>query len=339
MGWEQQGRQYHAWFGSGTSDPTEAAARPPSQAEEVAQMVQGIAAALPPRRQADFENYLASGGGAALARAIPVWASAASLEPARFRALLAGPGLSEAAAASLQEAGRAFADIPGQAGMTAAAGHLAHAIGSDRSPDWRFNFAGAVGDAVYAGANDLLPPEPKPTAPAPVKTLVVASATAATVPIMVRTLGPELAKAVARLGAPGVAAAVIIAGVVYVLDQYLDAPSSTIVEASVPVPPPVEGETPADVLKPGGKNVGAPGDNSKVRVLPGGEDGARELFDRLTKGGTDVTPPTYPGKFVQMPDGSRFGYREKSTSGPPTIDVEAEGVGREKLKFPEGGKP
>lgn len=192
-------------------------------------MVQMTAAALPARRQSSFEDYLASGGGSSLAKAIPVWASAAALEPARFPALLARPGMSEAATASLQEVGRAFSAIPGQVGIEAAAGHVAHVTGSDGSQDWRYNFAGAVGDAVYAGANDLLPPEPVPAAPAPVKTLVVASATAAALSAVVRTLGPELAKTVARLGGAGVLAAVVIGGAVYVLGEHSEAPPATIV--------------------------------------------------------------------------------------------------------------
>ena len=102
----------------------------------------------------------------------------------------------------------------------------------------------------------------------------------------------------------------------------------------MPVPPPVEGETPADVLKPGGQNVGAPGENSGVRVLPGGENESRELFDRLTKGGTDITRPGHIGKVIRMPDGSVISYRPRSRSGPPTIDVNVPGLNIRKLKFP-----
>lgn len=108
-----------------------------------------------------------------------------------------------------------------------------------------------------------------------------------------------------------------------------------IVENAVPVPPPKEGETPADVLKPGGRLVGQAGSSDKVRELPGGQPAADELFDRLTKGGTDITPPRYPGKRVRLPNGDVIGYRPKSTSGPPTIDVDVAGVGIDKIIFPE----
>lgn len=107
-----------------------------------------------------------------------------------------------------------------------------------------------------------------------------------------------------------------------------------IVETAVPVPPPKEGETPADILKPGGRLVGQEGSGSRIRELPGGRPAAEELFDRLTKGGTDITPPGYPGKRVRLPNGDTIGYRPKSKSGPSTIDVDVAGVGNRKLKFP-----
>ncbi len=65
---------------------------------------------------------------------------------------------------------------------------------------------------------------------------------------------------------------------------------------------------------------------------------ARELFDRLTKGGTDVTPPGHPGKVIRMPDGSAISYRPTSKSGPPTIDVTITGLSIRKLKFPGGNR-
>ena len=145
--------------------------------------------------------------------------------------------------------------------------------------------------------------------------------------------------------------ALLLGGLLYLLTRPRDAPSVSkpssarpatpapiVLEAAVPVPPPAEGEKPTDVLKPGGQNVGEPGENSGVRVLPGGESEARELFDRLTKGGTDITPPGHPGKVIRMPDGSAISYRPTSKSGPPTIDVTIPGLGIRKLKFPGGNR-
>jgi hypothetical protein len=45
--------------------------------------------------------------------------------------------------------------------------------------------------------------------------------------------------------------------------------------------------------------------------------------------------PNYPGQRVKLPNGDEIGYRPKSTSGPPTIDVEVDGVGIKKVKFKE----
>jgi hypothetical protein len=45
------------------------------------------------------------------------------------------------------------------------------------------------------------------------------------------------------------------------------------------------------------------------------------LFNELSKGGRNVTPPTYKGTMVELPDGTRLGIRAASKSGGPTIDV------------------
>jgi hypothetical protein len=46
-----------------------------------------------------------------------------------------------------------------------------------------------------------------------------------------------------------------------------------------------------------------------------------ELFDKLSKGGTDVTPPDYNGTSVVLADGTRVGIRYSSSSGGPTMDI------------------
>jgi len=111
----------------------------------------------------------------------------------------------------------------------------------------------------------------------------------------------------------------------------------TVMQA-VPVPPVREGETPADVLKPGGQNVGELGGNSGIRILPGGEEEARKLFERLTKGKgrIDITPPTHLGQVIRLPDGSVIGLRPASTTKPATIDTNVPELAVRELKFPEG---
>jgi hypothetical protein len=104
------------------------------------------------------------------------------------------------------------------------------------------------------------------------------------------------------------------------------------------LPPPKEGETASDVMRPNGQWVGDPAENSGVHQLPGGKEGAEALFDRLTKGkgGQDITPEKYPGTLIKLLDGSYIGYRPKSKSGPPSIDVTLPGLNSHKWKFPSG---
>jgi hypothetical protein len=84
---------------------------------------------------------------------------------------------------------------------------------------------------------------------------------------------------------------------------------------------------------PNGKLIGAKGNKSSIREVPGGERAANDLFDDLTTGGQLVTIPTYPGTMFDLPGGGRVGLRPKSKSGEPTIDVDIPGVPIKKIKF------
>lgn len=100
-------------------------------------------------------------------------------------------------------------------------------------------------------------------------------------------------------------------------------------------PPPASSLSPAetarlrqemrDILEPGGVPIGAAkkGARPEIRDLPGGDAAARRLFERLTagRGGRDVTPPGHRGRLVELPDGSKIGYRATSSSGTPTVDI------------------
>ncbi|SUE43692.1 Uncharacterised protein [Roseomonas gilardii subsp. rosea] len=91
--------------------------------------------------------------------------------------------------------------------------------------------------------------------------------------------------------------------------------------------PPVSQPTLREILVPGGQPIGTGDKNSgaNIRGLPGGDNAAREMFRVLTEGreGVDVTPATYPsgGKLIQLPDGTKIGYRPSSRSGTPAIDI------------------
>jgi hypothetical protein len=97
--------------------------------------------------------------------------------------------------------------------------------------------------------------------------------------------------------------------------------------------PTIGSESPLDILAPGGQPIGKPGGSEKIRELPGGRNAAGQLFRRLAIGGTDVTPPRYPGTLVQTSNGGYIGYRPQSKSGPPTIDVNQPGLPIDELKF------
>ena len=71
----------------------------------------------------------------------------------------------------------------------------------------------------------------------------------------------------------------------------------------------------------------------EIRMVKGGEKEAKELFKKLTKGGTEVTPAGYSGKRVRMPNGDFIGYRPVAKSGSPTIDLKVQGVEFNKIHF------
>ena len=104
-------------------------------------------------------------------------------------------------------------------------------------------------------------------------------------------------------------------------------------EAAVALPAVKPGETLADVLMPGGKPVGLP--SRQMRELPGGEQAANALFNRLTAGAADVTPPSFPGVARKRSDGVTITYLLPVKGGaPPTILVEAPKLPISELQFP-----
>jgi hypothetical protein len=89
------------------------------------------------------------------------------------------------------------------------------------------------------------------------------------------------------------------------------------------------------ILKPGGHLIGEAGSSSRVRIIRGGKAEAEALFGELSEGGRLINKPNYPGTMVELRDGSLVGYRPRSTSGPPTIDVFSKDVGIKEVKFIE----
>lgn len=62
------------------------------------------------------------------------------------------------------------------------------------------------------------------------------------------------------------------------------------------------------------------GRSSGVRVVDSADE-LDDLFRQLSVDGTPVSGKTYPGKMVELPDGTTVGVRTTSVSGGPTIDI------------------
>ena len=81
---------------------------------------------------------------------------------------------------------------------------------------------------------------------------------------------------------------------------------------------------------PGGVPIGEARRRSDtaIRGMTGGEEAALDMLERLTRGrgGQDITPPGHAEKLVELPDGSRIGYRKSSRSGGPAIDINIIGL-------------
>jgi hypothetical protein len=104
--------------------------------------------------------------------------------------------------------------------------------------------------------------------------------------------------------------------------------------ASAQTPSAKPGETLADILMPKKKAIGVP--SKRIRELPGGEQGALKMFERLTAGAQDVTPKDFPGKISKRSDGATITYLPPFRgSPPPTILIEVPKFPIRQLQFPE----
>ena len=253
-----------------------------------------------------------------LRAAVAAWYGASRLSRDAFRARFLDPYTSAEVVDRLREAARGMVEARTLAALGAAGADLAAAVqkvGVDRWP--RF-LANAEERAVAAVSKGDVPGVMR----------VSAADAAVGIGGLILLGGLGLALHALRDGQSG-------AGTAPASPGPAPSPLPPTVVTAVPVPPPKEGETSADVLKPGGQLVGKPGSDKTIRELPGGQAAAEELFDRLSKGGKDIAPPRYPGRRVRLPNGDEIEYRPASTSGPPTIDVEIAGVSIRNIKFPE----
>ncbi|MGB8376879.1 MAG: RHS repeat-associated core domain-containing protein [Rhodanobacteraceae bacterium] len=62
------------------------------------------------------------------------------------------------------------------------------------------------------------------------------------------------------------------------------------------------------------------GRGAGVKIVDSGRE-LESLFSKLSRGGKSMEGTSYPGRMVELPDGTRVGIRSTSRSGGPTIDV------------------
>lgn len=155
MSWEDQGRQYHQWFGHGTASGIGATA-----SADMAGAIGTAATEAMGVRGGVLAHVLAEGGMKDLRDALPVWTASSSLPPERFRALLVGRGSRVKAAASLQAMAQMVAednDTGRTVDVRSAGAHLAMALADEREERWRYRLNYARDKAVYAAEQELVP--------------------------------------------------------------------------------------------------------------------------------------------------------------------------------------
>ena len=156
--WEDQGRQGHGWFGTGTSDTTPDPGVRPATPDDLGRLIAQVAAQhLPRRDRHDFEEFTGQDSGKSLLEAMQVWAEASHLPPAAFRKLVVGPGLTAEGAASLQAMARTLADPSDPAAVAQAGIQLASALRTAGPNNLGYGLSYAQDTALDADANGLVP--------------------------------------------------------------------------------------------------------------------------------------------------------------------------------------
>ena len=73
-------------------------------------------------------------------------------------------------------------------------------------------------------------------------------------------------------------------------------------------------------VKPAGNTIGRPGDSTRVRMLPGGQQAATNVYNYLSAGGIPYSG-SYPGTMVVPPGGVGYVGLRTNADGLPTVDV------------------
>ncbi len=134
MSWEDQGRQYHMWFGHGTAADKGKQPGPGSSvvgkstADRVLALAYGAIASLPAAQRRQAEAQYHSGTLPRLKEAMTAWLRATALDQATFASRLFGRGTDDPVVRSLHRAALGAATATSQDDLRDAAGTVAEAI-------------------------------------------------------------------------------------------------------------------------------------------------------------------------------------------------------------------
>lgn len=148
MGWEDQGRQYHMWFGHGTAG-SKATAAPGSSvagqstADRVLALAYGALASLPAAQRGQAEAQYNNGTLPRLREAMAAWVRGTSLSRAAFGARLLGRNADDPVVRNLYGAALGVVTATSHDDLRDAAGQLARAMQAVGIPRW----PGFVADA------------------------------------------------------------------------------------------------------------------------------------------------------------------------------------------------
>ncbi|MHB0968001.1 MAG: RHS repeat-associated core domain-containing protein [Bellilinea sp.] len=90
---------------------------------------------------------------------------------------------------------------------------------------------------------------------------------------------------------------------------------------------------PQDILMPGGSPIGTYRKNPQIRTVANVTE-LNRIYNALTVDATPINVPSYNGQWYQLPNGGRVGWRDASSSGGPTIDIDIPGIPFTKIHIP-----
>ncbi len=89
-----------------------------------------------------------------------------------------------------------------------------------------------------------------------------------------------------------------------------------------------------EIVMPNGRFIGKKGDGARIREIKGNESDAIKLYDKLKVDGKFFKPNSYKGEQGHtLPNGDWVGFRPKSKSSSPAIDLKINGINIRKIHF------